>query len=502
MYRFPRKINSLLLFLAGVLILFSCRRDEDFFEGNDASLVFSSPKVSFDTVFTTVGSVTKNIRVFNPYKERIKISNIRLNGGEFSNFRINVDGRPGATHQDIEIAAKDSIFIFIEVTVDPNNQNTPFVIEDYIEFSTNGNRQEVELVAWGQNAHYFTPTTFNRNLPDYSCLTGPNNTSGPCSRSIPAVDVTWTDDLPYVIYGYVVVDSADVLTIEEGVDIYIHNNGGLWVFQGGTLKVKGTKDNPVTFQGDRLEEQFKDLPGQWDRIWINEGGNNEIEHAVIKNAFIGLQVEVLPFNNPPYNLPSSLKINNTSVENCSNIGLLASIYNIDANNLLINNCGQYNVALRAAGTYNFKHCTFTNYFNSSPRETPAFFVQNAVVNALGTQITGVPEVNMYNSIIDGNLDKEFNIDIINNGAIDFDVQNTILKTDLNLSDPTQFQNLIINDPSPIFKDVQKGDFTLLENSLARDKGLLTIGTQVQFDLNGNDRTIDQKPDLGVYEFVP
>ena len=498
----PLRHLSLIALILGLLLLFSCRRDDDFFNGNDASLVFSSPKVSFDTVFTTIGSVTKNIRVFNPYKERLKINNIRLNTGALSSFRINVDGQAGASFQNIEIAPKDSIFIFIEVTVDPNNQSSPFVIEDYIEFNTNGNTQKIDLVAWGQNAHYFTPTTFNRNLPDYSCLTGPNNASGPCSRNIPAVDVTWTDDLPYVIYGYVVVDSADVLTIEEGVDVYFHNNGGLWVFQGGTLKVRGTKDNPVTFQGGRLEEQYRKLPGQWDRIWINEGGNNEINYAIIKNAFIGLQVEVLPFYNPPYNLPSSLTINNTIIENCSNIGLLASIYNIDANNLLIDNCGLYNAALRASGRYNFKHCTFVNYFNEEPRETPAFFVQNAVVNALGTQIIGTPEVNVYNSIIDGNLETEFNIDIVNNGSIDFDIQNTLLKTKLNLSDPNQFQNLILNNTNPIFKNIQEGDYELIQNSIAKDRGLLTIGTQVQFDLNGNDRTLDQKPDLGVYEFIP
>jgi len=475
------------------------------FEGNFAQLNFSKGEVSFDTVFTTIGSITQNFRVFNPYDKTVRISNVSLRGGEQSNFRMNVDGRPGTFQENIEIAPKDSIFIFVEVTVDPNNESNPFVIEDYIDFVTNGNHQEVKLTAWGQNAHYFTPTTFNRNIPDFSCLTGPNNSSGPCDDKIPAVNVTWTDDLPYVIYGYVVVDSMDVLTIEEGVDVYIHDGGGIWVYQGGTIKIKGTKEKPVTFQGDRLEKSFQDIPGQWDRIWINDGGNNEINYAVIKNAFIGLQVENLPFVDYLEYLPTSLSLKNTIIENCSNTGLLSSAYNINSENLMIKNCGQYNVALQGGGNYSFKQCTFANYFNKAIRETPLFFSQNVFVNALGSQYSFPFNIDVYNSIIDGDQESEFNMEeimVANSEPIVFDMQNTIVKTELNLSDPNQFQNLIINTTQPIFRNTILGDFALLETSVARDKGLLTIGTQVQLDLMENDRILDGKPDLGALEYDP
>ena len=192
------------------MVVFSCRRDDDIFDGNNAQLKFSHDTISFDTVFTSIGSITENIRVFNPYNETVRINSIRLNGGQQSIFRINVDGSPGPFLENIEIAPNDSMFIFIEATIDPTNERNPFIIEDFIEFSTNGSIQRVHLIAWGQNAIYFTPTSFNRNLPDFTCLTGP------CHDSIPPVNVTWTNELPYVIFGYVALDTLDQLTIEAG----------------------------------------------------------------------------------------------------------------------------------------------------------------------------------------------------------------------------------------------------------------------------------------------
>lgn len=488
-------LSKTILILSILLVFQACRKEESIITDSSARLNFSTDSISFDTVFTTIGSTTQNFRVYNPYKETIKISSIRLNGGTNSTFRINVDGQPGHSHQNIEIAPNDSLYIFVEATVDPNNQQNPFVISDYIEFITNGNVQNVDLVAWGQNAIYYTPTTFSRNLPDYTCLTGP------CSDQVPPVNVTWTDSLPIVIYGYVVVDSLDRLTIEKNTKIYFHNNGGLWVYRGGELKVNGTIDEPVIFRGDRLEMAYEDRPGQWDRIWINEGGQNEINYAIIKNAFIGLQVEVLPFNDPPY-LPSNLTLNNTIIDNCSSFGLLSSIYNIDAENVVISDCGQYNVALRGAGNYDFTHCTFSNYFSSAQRETPLFFAQNSFITATGTQLIGIPNINIYNSIIYGNLENEFQTEIINNGNINFDVQNCIIKSQQGTDDTSKYKNIIKNPPNSIFKDPNNGDFTLFETSVARNQGNLSFGNAVPIDLLGNSRTTDGLPDLGSYEFMP
>lgn len=492
------KLRNFILCLIVLIVTYSCRRDEEFIEDNSATINFSTDTIAFDTVFTTIGSVTQNFRIYNPHKERIRISSIRLNGGPNSNFRINVDGQAGTYFENIEIASQDSLFVFVEVTVNPDDQQNPFVIEDFIEFNTNGNNQKITLTAWGQNAIYYTPTSFNRNLPDFTCLTGP------CSDFIAPVDVTWTDSLPYVIYGYVAIDSLDKLTIEAGTEIYFHNNGGMWVYRGGTLVVNGTKDNPVLFRGDRLEPQYDDIPGQWDRIWINEGGNNDINYAIIENSFIGIQAEALFLNSQPSSL-GSLRLRNTTISNCSGFGILSSLFNLTGENVVVSNCGEYNVALQSLGNWRFDHCTFANYSDQGNRETPLFFVQNSY--AVGSSIfVDTPRVTVRNSIIYGNKVNEFDFEIINNGseqgAIEFTFLNDIVRTEKNLSDTNSFKNIIQNPPDEIFNNVGMRDFQLYEFSRARDVGNVTVGNNIPLDINEVSRTSDGSPDLGAYEYEP
>ncbi len=483
-------------FLLSILILnaaFSCRRDNDFIEDNSAKLEFSVDSVSFDTVFTTIGSVTKNFRIYNPHKKSIKITSVRLNGGTSSNFRINIDGLSGNEIQNLEIPAEDSLFAFIEVTVDPNNTINPFVIEDFIEFNTNGNQQRVILTAWGQNAIYYTPTSFNRGLPDFTCLTGP------CSDLVPPVDVTWTDSLPIVVYGFIAIDTLDKLTIEAGTKIHFHNGGGMWVYRGGDLDVNGTKENPVVFRGDRLEPGFEDVPGQWDRIWINEGAINDINYAVIQNSFVGIQAEALFLNGNPTQL-GNLNIKNTIIKNCSGIGLLTAYFNVIAENMVISNCREYNAVIQSLGNWRFDHCSFANYSNGNGRETPSVFIKNNYTSG-STIFVDTPNVAIRNSIIYGTVESEFNIEIINDGSVNVNVLNSILKTDENTTDANQYLNILKNPPNEIFKDSDGGDFELYDNSGARNIGNTTIGNSIPLDLNGNTRpSSDGVPDAGAYEF--
>ena len=113
-----------------------------------------------------------------------------------------------------------------------------------------------------------------------------------------------------MVYGFIAIDTLDKLTIEAGTKVHFDNSGGMWVYRGGTLKVEGTKEKPVIFRGDRLEPGLEDLPGQWDRIWINEGAINEINYAIIQNAFVGIQAEALFLNGNPTQL-GNLSLKNT-----------------------------------------------------------------------------------------------------------------------------------------------------------------------------------------------
>ena len=131
----------------------SCKKDK-LLTSSSVHLSFSKDSVLFDTVFTTIGSATRQIRVRNTNSQKINISSVRLEQGVSSNFIINVDGVSGKEVTNVEILANDSVFIFIQVNVNPTNALSPLIIQDKILFDINGNQQSVALEAWGQDAHY------------------------------------------------------------------------------------------------------------------------------------------------------------------------------------------------------------------------------------------------------------------------------------------------------------------------------------------------------------
>ena len=384
----------------------SCKKDK-LLTDPSATVSFSQDSILFDTVFTTIGSTTRNIRVINKNKQKINISSIRLEKGQSSNFFLNVDGTPGKMVEDVEILANDSIYIFIQVNVDPTSALSPLIIQDKILFDVNGNQQSVELEAWGQDAHYHFPTTaiqYKGGYLPYSTVSSGTN-----------VTVTWgggalgqpDDNKPHVVYGWLVVDSTQKLVINAGVKVYFHQNAGLWVYRYGTLQVNGTLGNEVVFQGDRREADYADLPGQWDRIWINEGHtDNYINYAIIKNNFIGIQASFLTDPNPP----NKLKITNTIIKNCSKWGLYTQYFNIWSGNNVIANCKEYCAALTLGGNYTFLHTTFANYYNQEGGRggQPCVHIDNFD----GTDSWPFSDSLFFaNSIIDGSQGSEFEMDI-------------------------------------------------------------------------------------------
>jgi hypothetical protein len=473
---------TLLFLFALVLVFSSCRKDDDFATDPSSKINFSTDSIAFDTVFTTVGSTTKQLKVYNRNNKSIKFDVI-LDGGNASNFRINVDGSAGTSFKEIEIASNDSLFIFIKVTVDPTNQNSPLVITDELVFNSNGNTSNVDLVAWGQDAYYIIADTYIDGLPPYKIVAHENS------------DTTWDSQKPYLIYGYAVVDSTAILRISAGAKIHFHNNSGLWVYKGAALKVNGTLEEPVIFQGDRLDMDYQDIPGQWDRIWINEGSvDNEINYAIIRNGFIGLQTETLQEN-----MGNQLKITNTIIENMTGMGIFSRYYQIEAENLVIDNCGSYGLALTLGGDYNFKQCTFGNYWSSSIRQTPNLFFNNFYLDA--DDIAQAFDFNAYfgNCINYGRNAEEFDFESDAGGSFTYMFDHCLLKTERDISDQIRYNDCFKNE-DPLFKDYQNFNFELDTLSPAIDKGNIDIANEIPFDILNNSRT--DSPDLGAYEFIP
>ncbi len=479
-----KHISRLFIILIGLLLLAAAQSciEEDgnkFTNNPNAYLAFSTDTLKFDTVFTSIGSASKQIIVYNKNKNAV-----RTNVSVQSNFyHIIVDGTKGNSLNNIVIRGGDSIYIFVDVTIDPQNSNSPVVILDSITFATNGNCQSVKLMAYGQDIHMITDTVIKTQ--------------------------TWKADKPYLICNSLLIDSLETLTIEEGTHLHFRPNTSLLV--KGTLKVDGTNENPVVFEGDRLEEYYKNKPGQWGKVSEVEGtkqylgninfftssSNNEINYAVIRNGVKGVQI------NSNSDSTTTLKIANTIIENMSIAGIYAQSTNILVYNTIVTNCGYYAVFLTMGGNYEFFHTTIANY--TTTRNTPSLVFSNYSTSGSNTKLFNF-NATFANSIICGSRSAEFIADMQSSDSLNFNYsfENCLinLPRNTNISDTNTFRNVILAiDSLPRFVDVEKHNFRLDTLSAAKDKGKLQYGKLFPTDFDGNSRIDDKLPDLGAFERI-
>ena len=464
----------------------SCQNKTIYSTDQSLSIDFSNDTITFDTVFTAVGSSTRHLMVYNNNDENLKISSIRLGNGNMSQFSINVDGESGYDFSDIELYAKDSIYIFVRVTVNPNDYNTPFFVEDKLIFETNNNIQEVSLTAYGQNAIYIIADKKINGFPKFKIV----------ADSLQ--ETHWTSEKPYVIYGHALIESYGTLVIEEGTQIYFHSGSGLWAYSEGQLRVEGTPENPVVFQGDRLELSFTDEPGQWDRIWLMEARENyghSINNAIIKNGFIGIQAETFLKNNM-----APLTIHNTIIDNHTGYGILTNLYNLKASNFVISNCGNNAAYLRGGGEYIFEHGTIANYWKKSTRKNPSLTFENIYQDPIGNLYACNFYFEMNNSIMYGNIDDEFTTNFYAGPDTTYYFNNCLLKTKKTNNETfTNFNECIFNqDPKFVNKEYNY-HLDTLSPAIGIGNPFYSVG-QLQYDLDGVSR--GDKPDAGAYQFVP
>lgn len=461
-------LSLLIAFLT--IFVFSCEK-EDFVTDSSAKLSFSTDTVLFDTVFTTIGSVTKKFTVRNPHDTKIQISDIRLAGGENSDYRLNINGIQSHKMTNVELAGNDSMFIFVEVTVDPTNQNNPMVIKDSVVFETNSNTQDVKLVSWGQDMHLIKGEILSTD--------------------------TWQADKPYLIYNSALVDTGATLTIEAGAKIHFHRNSRFYV--AGTVLADGTKEEPIVFQGDRLGSDYEDVPGQWDGIWLMAGSkDNMMDYVEIKNAIIGLQVDTLGNSTAP-----TLSISNSRIKHMTYAGIYAQGTNIKAYNCVIGDCGNYALALTLGGNYEFYHSTIGNYWYGSTRNTPSVVLNNYYTDTNGNVVNrGLEKAVFGNCIIYGNKKNEIGFDHKPGEIFNFTFDHSLLKIDPETDTSSDHYNSILMNKDPRFVSTNEHNLRLDTLSPAVDRGRPIYGEEFPFDLEGDSRITDEAPDMGAYERTP
>ena len=450
-----------------ILLLFSCKKDSLITSPN--AILNVTDSIKFDTVFTTTGSVTKSFKIFNDNNQRLLISKIRLMGGSTSPFKLNINGIAAMEANDIEVAANDSIYIFVSVTINPSTANLPFVISDSILINYNGNSRFVQLQAYGQNANFL------RN----AIITG--NTS-------------WNNTLPYVILGSLRIDTTATLTIAAGTKIYLHADAPFIV--DGTLLINGTKDQRVFFTGDRLDDPYRDFPAGWPGIYLRGSSSNSVfNFAVIKNAYQAVVVQ-----GPSVNSNPKLLMQKVIIDNAYDAGIFCTNTNIQVNNSLISNCGS-NIVIQGGGSYALTHCTVASYSTQFIlHNKPVLYASdNAFIN--GTIFYGSMNAVFKNCIFWGDNN------IVNNevvtdkqGAVPFSVtlDHCLYKAANDPANTTLTSVIKNSDPAFDSTDYSHNYFNFrISNPLAPgiDKGILTPFPK---DLDDNPRNVGA-PDIGCYE---
>ena len=498
---------SILLAIVALISVSSCRKDFSTIPSL-GTLTFSKDTVFLDTVFTNIGSSTYNLKIYNKSNNAITIPTIGLENGNSSNYRLSVDGIPGKSFHNIDILAKDSIYVFIETTIDYNSVANP-LYTDRILFDSGNKEQHVDLVTLVQDATFIYPGKDPLSMKiDSLTLDGkPTTIKG---RFLTDPELTFTNVKPYVIYGYAAIPENKIATIEAGAKIYFHNNSGLIVDKKASLKVNGTLSEQVVFEGDRLEHRFSNIAGQWGTIWLRAGSvNNEINYATIKNSIVGVLVDSIGAVHTP-----TLHIKNSQIHNSANFGILGRETNITGENLVIGNSGQASLACTIGGTYNFTHSTFANYWNHGIRQLPAVLVNNffTYTDANNQEITETRDLhtaNFTNCIISGNGNVEFILDKADGSLFNYSVHNNMIQfndvnnsftnnLELDFTDVSHYSNNILNGIID-FKDTANNAFNIGQNNEGINKALQSSALLFPLDILGTDRTAT--PDIGAYQHV-
>jgi hypothetical protein len=441
----------LLLISIFSFVLFACDQDDEINRDSNFRLEFSTDTLSFDTLFTSFGSTTKQLKIYNRSNKIAQLTSIGLLADQ-SRYRLNINGIEANRLKNLEIPSRDSIFIFVEVELNDEDKDQIRLLEDYIQIELNGNVQKLVLNTYAQDVY-----RIDENIKKTTI---------------------WTANRPYVVTKPIWVEQNVRLTLNAGSKIHFSKKAGIHC--RGNFEVNGTYEKPVLFESTRLEKVYKEAPGQWDGLYFYpESDEISMNHFILKNGKNGIKIDREKVKT------KAVQISYGRISNFTETGLSIGKSNLVAHDLLLTNCGDKCLFLQGEGNYQIAHATIYNYWIYSPRLSSAVVLDNPTTIRLGNTIVYGGRLNELLLSTKGNIK----------------IENSLLKLTNNkqLEYKNNLQACLFNQ-DPKFSNVKKIDFTLLKSSPAIDKGKFEFATTYPLDFLEHKRDFDKAPDIGTYEF--
>ncbi len=499
-----------MLSLIAIVSLASCRDDFEP-ERSTGNLEFSRDTVYLDTVFSNIGSSTYTLKVFNRSDAFVRIPQVGLAKGENSAYRLNIDGRAGKVFNEVEILPRDSIFIFIETTVNAQNNNQ-LIYTDQLIFDEDPYTQQVELVTLVKDAQFLFPQKNAEGIKETLEIGVDEEGEPVLIEGFVLTDdqLRFTNEKPYVIYGYAGIANGKTLILDAGARLHFHENSGIIVGSGGRIEANGslspdeTLENEIILEGDRLEPEYAQVPGQWGSIWFTPGSTGYMNYVTIKNSNLAILAD-----GATGNAEADIQLRNTQIYNSALVGLYAITASLAAENLVIGNSGISNLWIRLGGSYSFTHSTFANYWNQSFRNTPAVQIDNFLETQEALLISDLTKADFVNCIIYGNKTEEFGLRNVDGVPFNFSLSNSLIRFDdrfgefsalpvYDFTDATLYQNIKLSE-DPDFKNTANNEYGIGLNSAARELGNAAGAAQVTQDITGTER--NNNPDAGAYQAI-
>ena len=441
------------LLLVFLFSLVSCNDDDTFTTSPQNCLSMPFDTLKMDTIFAKIPAASKNFWIYNYSGDGIRCANVRLQKGNQSGFRVNVDGiylgeKTGYQTSDIEVRKGDSIRVFVEVTSPDNGSELYKELDDNLIFRLeSGVEQVINLNAFAWKADVV------RNLE---------------LKSDTIIDTT-VSGRALVVYGGITVDSLVTLTIAPGSTIYFHDDAGIDV--KGKLICQGTADKNITLRGDRLDDILKNehlpydrMPGRWQGIHFHgDSYDNIIEYTDLHSGNNAVVCDSSDVNQ------TKLTINSSTIHNCDGYGMYLNNSKVYVANTQITNAYMGCVVIYG-GEVSLIHNTIAQFYLLERDK----FARAALTfaNHSGTH-TYPLNLEVKNCIITGfaidHVKKE-NTDSI---AFNYHFYNSLLRTEVkDTASANHYENIIwekVKDPKNMTDTTSIGgkNFVLVDTHLLR-----------------------------------